>query len=559
MLQIAKACLMPIRPLAIALPLLVLLAATPPAAAALTREPSLAERYIRVRAADAAGDLATASAEMGAMMAADPTVATARRAYRQALTAGDRPLALRAARLLDQHHALPLDAPLLLVIDGVQKRDWKAARAAVDRLDEGRLFSFLSPLLRAWITLGAKDGDALHALTADTRGGGMTAAYLPEQRMLMAIAAGHPEQAAASVDKIKGPGVRIRMLIAAALLRAHDRARALTVLAGDEDVLAEARARVAAGKGLAITLDGPADGISELLTHVAVDFSQQRLAPVATALARLATFAQEDNSSAWIALSNLFGAAHNGKAALAALGHVRADDPFAADAQTLRIALLIDSGDKQGALAEALAAAQHSRTGMLEWGRVGDVYLALDRPGDAAGAYGRAIAAAGATPAQPVWPLWLQQGSALELAGDWPAAKAALEKAHALAPDQPVVLNHLGYSELSRREDVAHAAALIAQASELRPDDPAITDSLGWSEYVRGNVAKALPLLERAAAGDPGEPTINEHLGDAYWAAGRYLEARYSWRAALVTADAKDADRIRAKLDNGLTPATGAP
>ena len=96
-------------------------------------------------------------------------------------------------------------------------------------------------------------------------------------------------------------------------------------------------------------------------------------------------------------------------------------------------------------------------------------------------------------------------------------------------------------------------------ATKLRPDHPAITDSLGWSLYLRGKAGDALPLLERAAAGDPGEPTINEHLGDAYWSIGRQYEARYAWRAALLTAEDKDKARLNAKIDMGLDKATAAP
>ena len=93
----------------------------------------------------------------------------------------------------------------------------------------------------------------------------------------------------------------------------------------------------------------------------------------------------------------------------------------------------------------------------------------------------------------------------------------------------------------------------------LRPDDPAITDSLGWAHYLRGDVAAAVPLLEKAAAGDPTEPTINEHLGDAYWTSGRLYEARYAWRAALVTAEEKDHKRLDSKIDIGLSEATASP
>ena len=195
------------------------------------------------------------------------------------------------------------------------------------------------------------------------------------------------------------------------------------------------------------------------------------------------------------------------------------------------------------------------------WQQLGQVYMTLARPADAAPAYRKAIdAAIGAhVPADGLWPLWLQYGSALDQAGDWAGAKTALQQALTLAPNEAVVLNQLGYSQVARRDDVAAATALIERASKLRPDDAAITDSLGWVRYLGGDAGAAVPLLEKASAADPGEPTINEHLGDAYWQLGRALEARYAWRAALVTAEDKDRARLAAKIDIGLTPATAAP
>jgi Flp pilus assembly protein TadD len=155
--------------------------------------------------------------------------------------------------------------------------------------------------------------------------------------------------------------------------------------------------------------------------------------------------------------------------------------------------------------------------------------------------------------------LWLLRGGALLEAGNWPDGKAALERAHKIAPDQPLVLNYLGYSQLERRENLAEAERLIREASRLQPDNHSITDSLGWTYYVRGNLPKAIELLEKAAAGEPGDSAINEHLGDAYYSAGRRFEARYAWEAALLYADEEPARRLRAKIQKGLTRELAAP
>ena len=100
---------------------------------------------------------------------------------------------------------------------------------------------------------------------------------------------------------------------------------------------------------------------------------------------------------------------------------------------------------------------------------------------------------------------------------------------------------------------------MIRKASALRPDDASITDSLGWALYKRGRLPEAIATLTRAAAGDPSQSEIHEHLGDALYSSGRRIEARFSWQAALITAEDKAKTRLERKLETGLTPATAAP
>ena len=100
---------------------------------------------------------------------------------------------------------------------------------------------------------------------------------------------------------------------------------------------------------------------------------------------------------------------------------------------------------------------------------------------------------------------------------------------------------------------------MIRKASELSPDDASITDSLGWAQFKRGKVDEAITTLQRAAQKDPDQAEIQEHLGDALYKSGRRFEARFAWHAALVTAEDKVAQRVKAKLASGLTTANAAP
>lgn len=549
---------------AVPLALMLATALAAPATAVAVRTLSPGALYVRARAAEVRGDTRTASEGFTTLLARDPgNVLLAQRAYTQSVGAGDLALAVRAARLLDRQGALRPDGRLLLAIDAVRAGKWAEARVVIDTIEKERLFGFLVPMLRAWIALGAHDGDPL-AIVEGARNLPIAKPYFAEQRALLLIAMGRTEEGVSALRATAGNRalpVRLRLIAGQALAAERQKERALSLLGGDDPSLAAARTLIAANKRLPAPLDGPAEGIATLLVRVSSDFGQQRLVPVGLTLARFATYLAPQDASGWLMAGDLLGTMRQLDAALVALSHVEADDPLATTAIALRVALLNQLGKRDAALAEALRAAQAPGAGTSEWSRVGDVYLALSRPADAARAYGEAIerAAAARLPADALWPLWLQQGSALDLAGDWPASKGAMEKALALAPNQALVLNQLGYSQIAHRENVVQASALIEQASRLRPDDPAITDSLGWVYYLRGNVAGALPLLERAAVGDPAEPTINEHLGDAYWASGRLYEARYAWRAALVTAEDKDRERLRNKIDIGLSAATASP
>jgi predicted Zn-dependent protease len=157
------------------------------------------------------------------------------------------------------------------------------------------------------------------------------------------------------------------------------------------------------------------------------------------------------------------------------------------------------------------------------------------------------------------WALLLLQGGALTEGGNWAEGKKRLEDSYKLAPEQPIVLNYLGYAQLERRENVAEAERLIREANRLQPDNAAITDSLGWAHFLRGDLPKAIELLERAAKGQPADAAIKEHLGDAYFKAGRRYEARYAWQAALVYAEGRALQRLNAKVEAGLRPDLAAP
>jgi tetratricopeptide (TPR) repeat protein len=476
-----------------------------------------------------------------------------------AVTAGDWPLALRAARVLEAKGALLPDVRFLLLADAFHTRDWRGAQRQIDAIERDRLFAFSVPVLRAWLAFGSRRGDPVAELARATEG--PAAGYAAEHRPLILLAQGRAEGAAelAQAAETAGPRApRLRIAGAAALAR-RDRAAALGLLQGDTPSLQIARSLLDARRPLPGAIDSAETGMAEFLVKLSIDLNSNELASVSATLARLATWLAPDSSETWMVAAEFAARQDRHAAAIAMLTNVPAGDPFAAVARDQRIRLLVDGDDKSEALREAEAAAALQTASAADQVRLGEVLMSLDRPADAAGAFARAIATRDdATSNYPEWALWLMRGGAHDEAGQWPEARAALERAYSLAPDQPLVLNYLGYSQLARRENMLEAERLIREAHRLAPDNAAITDSLGWALFLKGERDEGIQLLEQAVVGAPADTEINEHLGDAYYAVGRRMEARYAWRAARVYAEGEDASRLDSKIAQGMTAALAA-
>ena len=183
---------------------------------------------------------------------------------------------------------------------------------------------------------------------------------------------------------------------------------------------------------------------------------------------------------------------------------------------------------------------------------LGDIYRTQQKWSEAAGAYSRALDTQMDGPDR--WQILYARGVALERSGNWPEAEPLLQKALSLRPNEPQLLNYLGYSWIDRGEHLKEALALLSKAAAARPDDGFIIDSLGWAYYRLGDYTNAAKYLERAVELAPADPTINDHLGDAYWRVGRRREAHFQWTHALdLKPDASDLKAITKKLGGGLT------
>lgn len=518
--------------------------------------------YVAARAADASGDPATASRLLATLvrdMPAEPQLR--RRAIGHAIEAGDMDLALRLAQRIPAEQT-SLDLRLLMVADELRQGKGGRALALLNTRDGIIDSSFLAPFVEAWTRADKRDSNALDAL-AQVPDSSALAAQRDEHRALILLKLKRPAEAAPLAElalaKAGGRADRLRLAFADGFRAAGDKKTALRMLDGDGLALAEARIRLAANKPLGQAVDTPVKAYAELLLGLSLALNKLRNKSLPISLAQIAHHSNPTNSAGTLLLSLLLDAGDRNGDALAMLRTIAPGEPFAAQAQDAEVRILTAMGRQEEALARArqFAAATPNADA---YSRLGAALIEREQFAEAAEAYRQALAllATGAGSDDP-WALHLFRASALESAGRWEEAKQDMATAMGLSPDNPLLLNFLGYGQLERGENLDAAEAMVRKASALRPDDASITDSLGWAQFKRGRTDEAIATLQRAADGDPAQAEIHEHLGDALYTAGRRIEARFSWRAALVTAEDKAKKRLEAKLSTGLTPSTAAP
>ena len=154
---------------------------------------------------------------------------------------------------------------------------------------------------------------------------------------------------------------------------------------------------------------------------------------------------------------------------------------------------------------------------------------------------------------EAIWPILFLRGISFERSKNWTLAESDFINALELSPDQPQVLNYMGYSLLERKEKLDQALKMIILAAEKSPDSYHIIDSLGWAYYKKGDFGKALLYLEKAMEIESTDPIVNDHLGDVLWMLGRKREAKFQWKKSLsFNPESVDQKNTEDKLKFGL-------
>jgi tetratricopeptide (TPR) repeat protein len=221
---------------------------------------------------------------------------------------------------------------------------------------------------------------------------------------------------------------------------------------------------------------------------------------------------------------------------------------------------LAQTGDVTGAREHLKALLESDPTDIRSYIAYGSVLSDAKDYAEMAKVYDKAVDVIGPAPRPTDWSVFFQRGIAYERLKEWDKSEPNFKKALELNPDQPQVLNYLGYSWVDMNRNLKEGMDLIRKAVELRPDDGYIVDSLGWAYYRLGQYEEAVTELERAVQLRAGDAAINDHLGDAYWRVGRKLEAGYQWQRALtMKPELTEIPKIEKKISEGLGPAEAPP
>lgn len=343
----------------------------------------------------------------------------------------------------------------------------------------------------------------------------------------------------------RGRADEARALLKDALLRnptARDLRRALT--------------RLEAKKTSAPPLPTLRQGAAQALTAAAeMSLIEKRFTDGQIYL-RLALRLDPQEYEAWVFLGDILAQTDDHDAARAAYNKVPASSSDWVDARERVIASYQSEDNIDQALKMALDLAKIAPDDRDAQVVVADLYRAAGRFPEAVVVLDKLIAA---DPAGADWAIYYERGTSLDRAGRWPEAEKDLQKALALRPDQPDVLNYLGYSWVTRGERLQQAVTMLQKAYLAQPNSGEIADSLGWAYFNMGDFKQAVQRLERAVSLEPINPEINDHLGDAYWRAGRKTEAQFQWNRVLSLQPSSDLKAsVQRKLNQGLDPAPPA-
>jgi len=451
-------------------------------------------------------------------------------------------------------------ARMVLAVIALKKRDYAAARNHMAQSAKGPFTTLTQSLFDSWAAAAIKDQSAvernLKVLAAEKGAENITAFHAA----LLAEYAGNIDAAETAYKAALKAGATPRVLEAyGRMLERAGRATDAAALYHQQEnqggflpVVQPGLQRIAGKVRPDPLVVAPTDGVAEALFGLAASLNDANSAEVSLLYLRMAQYLRPNFALSNILLGDRFDQLRKFEQAIEAYRAVDPASPYRRMA-VMAMALDLTRLDQHEAAIVELRRLTAADAGDVEaWISIGDAYRAMDKEPEALAAFDRAVVALG-TPRARDWRVFFARANVKEKLKDWQAAEADIQLALKLSPNEPQLLNYLGYSWVERGERIPEALAMLERASKLRPYDGFIMDSVGWSYFKLGRYEDAVRTLSQAVLLEPGDPTINDHLGDALWKAGKTMSARYQWNHALTFgADTQAKTVIEQKLKTGL-------
>ena len=528
---------------------------------------SLLGSYLAGRIARGQHDSEAAARYYGRALLSDPdNEALMEQALLMEMTEGRHEESIALARALVAAQPTHRVARLVLALAEAKAGRYEAAEEHFKGSSSGMLGELTGTLGRAWMLAGR--GDVKSAMDAldSVKLAEWPQLFLRYHKALILDVAGRRTEARAIYERnFKADAKTLRttlayvhhaaasgdMKLARAILDEHAKK-----VGGNLHPLAKAAIeQVRANKRFNLLIADPKEGLAEAFYGLGELLSGEGGVNVGAIYLQMSLYLKDDAPLALAALANIHETTRRYDVANAYYDRIPKGTPLQSSIDIRKAINLnqIDKVDEAKSLLEALAKADPADIRPLD--ALGNIMRGRKRFQEAIDYYTRAIALVGTKPEAKHWTYFYARGTSFERLKRWPQAEADLQRAMQLSPDQPLVLNYLGYSWVDQNRNLKQGLSLIEKAVSLKPEDGYIVDSLGWAHYRLGNFKEAVKYLERAVELKPEDPVLNDHLGDALWRVGRELEARFQWQQALsLKPEPEDEAKIKQKVADGLAP-----
>ncbi len=453
-------------------------------------------------------------------------------------------------------------ARLVVGVQDLKQKKYGPAQLNINQSIRGPITDLVATLLSAWASYGAGDTRTAVANIDKLAGSEGYALFKDLHAGMILELSGKEKDAGARFErayKLDDSMLRISEAYAHWLSRNKSEDQAIAIYEAFDKKLArhplvqEGLRETRAGKKLPPLVDSAQAGAAEALYGIGATLIRRGGEDLALVYLQLALYLQPNHPMALLSLADLYESVKKPQMAIKVYERVPASSPLKRNAQ-IQLATDLDSAERSDEAIKILKGVISDDPKDLEAiMALGNIERGRKKFGDCVGTYSQGVDALtpGNDKANSVW--YYYRGICEERSKQWSKAEADMRKALDLQPDQPHVLNYLGYSWIDQGVNLDEGMKMIKRAVEQRPDDGYIVDSLGWAHFRLGNYEEAVKNLERAIDLKPEDPTINDHLGDAYWRVGRTLEAKFQWSHARdLKPEPEDLPKIEAKIENGL-------